>query len=197
MIFKMNKIWFTSDSHFGHDRIIKYANRPFESVGEMDIALIQAWNERVGDDDTVYHLGDFCFGKKKEFVKYASRLNGRIMLIRGNHDHWMSQRDIDKKIVCYQDEPVLTKSGHFIMVLPLIVDLKPVDLGRKDDTWIVLAHYPLVSWNRSCHGSLHLYGHMHGLHLLSAKSGKSMDVGVDATDDYAPMSTNVILSNLT
>ena len=187
----MNKIWFSADHHFGHKRISELADRPFTSVGEMDIALMQAWNEKVGPDDTVYHLGDFCFGKKKEFVKYVTRLNGAIRVIKGNHDHWMSQKDIDKKVVCYQDEPVLTKSGHFIMVLPLIVNLKPIDLGCEK--YITLCHFPMRSWDRSHYGAYHLYGHVHGYSLTL---GKSMDVGVDATDDYGVVSLGSVLEQL-
>lgn len=85
-------IWFTSDMHFGHGNIIKYCNRPFSSTEEMNKVLIRNWNERVDNDDTVFHLGDFCFGKSSEapesqgFAYYRNQLKGNIIFIQGNHD---------------------------------------------------------------------------------------------------------------
>ena len=55
------KYWFTADTHLGHQNIIKYCNRPFKTLDEMDTAIIRNWNERVDPDDTVLVLGDFCF----------------------------------------------------------------------------------------------------------------------------------------
>ena len=78
-------IYFTSDTHFGHARIIELCARPFANVDEMNEALIQKWNAVVGPDDVVYHLGDFFMGPK-ETVLLRKRLNGKIVLIKGNHD---------------------------------------------------------------------------------------------------------------
>jgi calcineurin-like phosphoesterase family protein len=79
----MSKIFFTADLHIHHANIIKYANRPFSSVDEMDEVLIENWNKIVSFKDTVYFLGDFCFGDAKELI---NKLNGRIEFIHGNHD---------------------------------------------------------------------------------------------------------------
>lgn len=80
------KTWFTSDHHFGHANILQYEDkhRPFASVNEMNEALIEAWNNIVNQKDIVYHLGDFCFGRKN--IAIAGRLNGKKRLIMGNHD---------------------------------------------------------------------------------------------------------------
>jgi len=86
--------WFISDTHLGHENIIKYCKRPFASLIEMDEAIIKNWNTRVKKDDVVFHLGDFCFRKsgeapgsqKKAFEYYMSKLNGDIILIQGNHE---------------------------------------------------------------------------------------------------------------
>lgn len=67
--------FFTADTHFGHNNIIKYVNRPFNSVEEMDEQLISNWNSKVTHEDTIYHLGDFAFSKTPE--KYFYRLNGK------------------------------------------------------------------------------------------------------------------------
>lgn len=76
--------FFTGCTHFGHKNIIKLANRPFDSVDEMDEEMIRRWNEDVTNDDTVYHLGDFSWWKSD--VDYRQYLNGKIIHIRGNHD---------------------------------------------------------------------------------------------------------------
>lgn len=79
-------IWFTSDTHFCHANVIKYCNRPFADVHEMNRELVRRWNDRVALRDTVYHLGDFAFGPKPAIAAWRRRLNGRIILVRGNHD---------------------------------------------------------------------------------------------------------------
>lgn len=79
-------IFFTSDSHFGHANIIKFCNRPFTTVEEMDETLIKNWNERVQPDDIVFHLGDFAWGGSGVWNTILDRLNGHIHLILGNHD---------------------------------------------------------------------------------------------------------------
>ena len=81
------KVWLTSDTHFGHENIIKYCDRPFSSVEEMDRTMIDNWNARVGEDDIVFHLGDFALSKGKARIpEIVAELNGTIHLILGNHD---------------------------------------------------------------------------------------------------------------
>jgi len=82
-------MFFTADTHFGHANIIKYCNRPFRNVFEMDDVLIDNWNSKVGVNDIVYHLGDFCMGNEK---KYLEALHGKIIFIEGSHDKWMNSR---------------------------------------------------------------------------------------------------------
>lgn len=83
--------WFTSDLHLGHSRIIEYCNRPFKSVWHMNEEIIRRWNERVKFDDQVFHIGDFCFrggiqGDRVPANEWESKLNGKIIHVRGNHD---------------------------------------------------------------------------------------------------------------
>ncbi len=87
------KTWFTSDPHFGHKNIIDYCKRPFTSsdgqpdVHHMNRTMTERWNEVVGPRDVVYHLGDFCMDKNVAVIrKYREKLNGQIVLVRGNHD---------------------------------------------------------------------------------------------------------------
>lgn len=80
------EIWFTSDHHFGHQNIIRYADRPFSSVAEMNEAMIERHNALVRPDDVVFHLGDLAMGVFSESIKCAAALNGRKLLIPGNHE---------------------------------------------------------------------------------------------------------------
>lgn len=87
MLFKDgSNIWFTSDTHFSHEAIMRFCSRPFKDVEQMNEALIDNWNGAVGKEDVVFHLGDFCFGGSAEWMKTLDRLNGKIYLCLGNHD---------------------------------------------------------------------------------------------------------------
>lgn len=157
-------VFFTSDTHFGHYNIIKYCNRPWKTTEEMNEGLIERWNSVVRPSDDVYHLGDFCMGGRepREFTRY---LNGRIHLIRGNHDkHVYDQGFVD------------------------VVPYKELKLNRKH---IVLCHFPFRSWNRQHHGAWHLFGHVHG--AMKFDDLLCLDVGVDAVDsDYRPLSLDQV-----
>jgi len=86
--------FFTSDLHLGHFNIIKYCNRPFKTLDEMNDTIIRNWNERVKEDDFVYHVGDFCFrnssdkdnGIRVKAYDWIKQLNGNIIFLKGNHD---------------------------------------------------------------------------------------------------------------
>lgn len=155
--------FFVSDTHFGHDSIRRYTNRPFESVDEMNEILIQNWNSVVGPHDYVYHLGDFGFGHPKEMLRIFNQLNGVKHLAHGNHD---------KKEVIRLPWAWIKEQYGF----------------KKDDYYIWLNHYPMRSWNRSYHGSGHLHGHVHS---LCKPYGKSFDVGVDAWN-YTPVNFETV-----
>ena len=79
-------VFFTSDTHFGHKNIIRYCNRPFNNVEEMDEYMIRVWNEEVNHDDIIFHLGDFSFYNTSKSKEIYDRLNGHKIIIRGNHD---------------------------------------------------------------------------------------------------------------
>jgi calcineurin-like phosphoesterase family protein len=134
------QVWFTSDTHFLHKNIIKYCDRPFSSIEEMDEQIISNWNKKISNDDIVYFLGDFIFTRDYEiFKKYSQKLNGKKICIYGNHDIF----SIDDYI-----------NAGWISVYQLydcIID------GIK----IVMCHYPLMSWNNSINGSIMLHGHEH------------------------------------
>ena len=83
----MSKIFFTSDTHFNHDREFVYSPRGFKTIQEMNGTLVKNWNETVGNDDDIYVLGDFFLGTDFNYIQEVlNKLNGRIHLVTGNHD---------------------------------------------------------------------------------------------------------------
>lgn len=76
-----------SDTHFNHKNIIKYCNRPFKDVKEMNRVIIANWNKVATKDDMIFHLGDFALGDKSYIKQLVNQLNGKIVLIKGNHDY--------------------------------------------------------------------------------------------------------------
>lgn len=161
----MSNIWFTSDTHFGHANIIRFCDRPFKNVGEMNEALVANWNKVVKPDDEVYHMGDFSFERKPQVT--AARLNGRKYLIKGNHD----------------------KPQHLKAIAPhfeWIKDYASLRIGRQR---FILFHYAMRNWHHCYKGTIHLYGHAHG---GMKDYGRSTDVGVDCWN-YAPVSMEEIV----
>ena len=83
----MPDTWFTADFHLGHANIIRYCGRPFESVAEMDAAILGRLNSSVAEDDILYFLGDFCRGSGREALAYRKRIRCKnIFFVEGNHD---------------------------------------------------------------------------------------------------------------
>lgn len=102
----MAERWFTSDTHFGHENIIRFSGRPFSSVKEMNEAMLTYWNETVGPADYVYHLGDVAMGHFVDSWEYVKKLHGHIYLVYGNHDrpatrYGMSQKYADRFCTLY------------------------------------------------------------------------------------------------
>jgi len=147
-------IYFTSDMHLGHKNIIKYSDRPFKSVEEMDTEIINRFNSVVKSDDTVYDLGDLCLSN---FNVYKYRFNGTLIRIKGSHD-----RDIKE---------------------PRMMVVTPENLfdEYRNPISITLCHYAMRSWERSHYATWHLYGHHHG---KLPPYGLSFDVGVDCWNFY-------------
>ena len=102
-------IWFTADEHYGHSNIIKYCNRPFENIQQMDEEIIKRHNEVVKKEDTVIHGGDFTLANKEIAGRYIARLNGKHIFIKGSHDKWLNnapfiyEKKIDENyiVVCH------------------------------------------------------------------------------------------------
>ena len=82
----MSQIWITSDWHFCHQREFLWKPRGFNSIYDMNEAIIQRYNEVVNPEDDVYCLGDCMLNDDKEGLYCIKRLKGNIHIIRGNHD---------------------------------------------------------------------------------------------------------------
>lgn len=204
----MRNVWFTADTHFGHKKIPFYAKRKFclddnearvletmwqnknmqnewepswASISRMDDYLIRRINENVKSDDILWHLGDFCYGKKGGMEnaarKYRERINCRnVFLVAGNHDSPITRRVFSS---CYDTYELKINSTH-----------------------IVLSHYAQAFWNKSHRKSWMLYGHAHGSAeqwMDDNMPGRlSMDVGVDnifrILGEYRPISFEEISS---
>jgi calcineurin-like phosphoesterase family protein len=167
--------YFTSDLHFGHENVIRHCNRPFASASEMDEALIQNWNETVTPKDEIYILGDLTMRPAKEAHGYLSRLSGRKYLIRGNHDRFL------KQFAPYESDFAWIKDYHVLVVN-----------GRR----IVLFHFPVLEWDQSHRGAIHLYGHVHNSKVsgqrLAVLGDRAFNVGVDV-NGFRPVSLDEIL----
>jgi calcineurin-like phosphoesterase family protein len=155
--------WFTADWHLGHERLMKvHCNRPFQTTEEMDEYIISHANEMIKPGDTLWLLGDFSWTNPEPYIK---RLTCHPYLIPGNHD-----------------QRFMSRLERNMRVMPPIVDI------TFDSQSITMCHYPMASWNRSCHGSWMLHGHCHGTYK---SVGFMMDVGVDS-NGFKPVSLDQV-----
>ena len=178
-------VFFTSDTHLGHKNIIPLANRPFSSVEEMNETIISRWNYMVRPTDTVYHLGDVALGTIAESLPLVKRLNGRKMLIIGNHDRIFAAnkvRHIDRFMPIYGDlfDGAIRASDSLILN------------GRK----VNLSHFPYDGdshederyreYRLQDTGDWLIHGHTHSDDSISRSKRGSLQihVGVDAWDFY-------------
>lgn len=175
----MQKVFFTADTHFYHKNIIKYCDRPWQDGQTMTEDMIEQWNEVVGPNDTVWHLGDFVFTRDFQSVEYImSKLHGRIHFVWGNHDHILSD---NYRRTCELFEFIAEDSYYYVRIN-----------GQK----ITMCHYPMQSWKNSHHGTWHLFGHVHGNQRYVLPNLRMMDVGVDTQVDYRPYSFEEVKAHM-
>ena len=126
--------YFTADEHYGHANIIKYCNRPFENVNEMDEYLIDRFNKKVEKNAVTIHAGDFSLKKSfQEVREIIKRLNGNHIFLKGSHDYWLPR---NKSIQIWEK--------------------------KLNQNYVVVCHYAMRTWARSHYNSWHLFGHSHG-----------------------------------
>lgn len=171
------KIFFTSDMHFGHEGIIIFANRPFDSAEKMDQTLIRNWNQTVPEDGLTFVLGDIGNTDKKPVMEKLNKLNGQKILIRGNHDH------------IYKEEALRTvfEEIHDLLYIRIFAN------RASRYQYIALCHYPMLDWQNSFRGAWQLFGHLHTREIIEFEYFKTRlfpkqyDVGVD-NNDFRPVS---------
>lgn len=175
--FDKAKTFFTSDTHFGHSNIIWMCKRPYKDVEEMNKALIDNWNSIISEDDTVFHLGDFAFGGSTLWNGILDQLNGKIILIQGNHD----RKNLRQGFM-----------NRFELVAPQM----QIEI---DGRAVYLNHYPFLCYGGTYRGEKdavwQLFGHVHSHPGSTGKDFDRLvylfpyqyDVGVD-NNNYRPIS---------
>ena len=164
-----NNLFFTSDSHFLHKYVCEYQNRNYVSVDEMNKQLILNWNSVVPSNGVVYHLGDFSLGNPKLTLDIINRLNGGIILVKGNHEKTiMGSKYLRDKFT------MIHEYGYEIKV----EDEDATYTSAHGKQLIVLSHFPYEVWHNSHYGSWHLHGHSHNK-TYSRNDQLRLDVGVD------------------
>ncbi|SFE75725.1 metallophosphoesterase [Succiniclasticum ruminis] len=170
-------IFFTSDLHFYHEKIIRHCNRPFKNVDMMNEKLIANWNNIVAPDDEVYILGDVTMEGPEKAFAMLSQLKGVKYLIRGNHDRFADNEAWQQYSWVFR----WVKDYH-----------EPVWNSQK----FVLFHYPVEEWADYYKGAIHLHGHQHNKAIYNYQQKQAginrYDVGVDA-NGFAPVSLDTIM----
>ena len=178
------RLYFTSDTHYNHTNICRGVTRwtdaedvtrDFKTLDQMNDRIINGINEVVGQDDILFHLGDWSFGGFESIPEFRNRINcNNIHLVLGNHDHHIER---DKAGIRYAFSSVN----------------QYVELNVNNEYNFVLMHYPIMSWNNMNDGVIHLHGHVHLPPDKRIGKGKMMDVGVDG-NGMDPISLSKVLT---
>ncbi len=163
-------IYYIGDLHFGHENVIKFDHRPFNSVEEMDKALIERWNQKVNSEDLVYVVGDFAYRNEKPFDWYLRQLKGKKYLIVGNHDGELWKDSTAMSYFEGVDRQNVLCQGR--RQAPLYLSLSP---GR-------------VVWNVL--GNVYVYGHIHNSTDATFQFMKTLDRAFNcgvAINGYEPI----------
>ena len=173
-------IWFIADWHFNHTNILKYTERPYQRVKQMNNDIVKKHNSLVQPKDIVYVLGDVAMSKKVDALKYLHRMNGRKILILGNHDtpvtktRWITEFGFEAVYSFF----IADIEGHFVLMAHDPVEslflARAVGFNRK----------PLIT-----------NGHIHNLgeHSVDKETGNvSINVGLDV-NDMLPFSFSQLL----
>ena len=169
--------WFIADTHFFHSNIIRYSGKNAagevvvteKDVYNMNQAIIGNWNKVVGKDDVVWHLGDFSFGKKDNVKRVLSQLNGKINLVKGNHDRESLKFYYDAGFNAVYDHPVLLNN------------------------YVILSHIPMPFLNKNT-PFFNIAGHVHDSAAYQTWSPVQCIVSVER-HNYAPVSWKTIEEN--
>lgn len=189
-------IFHTSDTHFGHKRIIELCNRPFSDVNEMNWRLVHNWNKVVEPSDTVYHHGDVALGSIEESLALVKQLNGHKILIVGNHDRNFQLAKKSRGMTPDEWNQVYLDAGFDDILYSMIVEY--------GGTQFQLSHFPYTGDSHDGdrfeevrlkdYGTSLLHGHTHsrGRPVTYTDRGTmQVHVGVDAWN-FTPVSEHEI-----
>jgi len=168
-----DKLYFTADTHFYHENILKFEKgyHNFKTIKEHDDTIVENWNAVVKKDDVVFHLGDFAFAESvKKFKMMIDRLNGNIVLLCANHDKIVGRKKFIRKLFYHVNNY-------------LYINIRNEELKWRYQS-VALFHYPQISWEGATQGSWCLHGHTH---QKTYENGKILNVG-SCNHDYKPLS---------
>ena len=163
----MQKVFLTADMHFGHENIIKYENRPFANAEAMDGTIINNWNKTVSKNDTVIVAGDVSFYGQEKTAEIVRQLNGRKILIKGNHDKRKNNWWMDVGFDEVSSYPIIYKG------------------------WFVIQHEPPTYYNDAT-PYFYIYGHVHGSEMYRTVTKQTACVSVERWD-YTPVNLEKII----
>jgi calcineurin-like phosphoesterase family protein len=179
---KGQKLWFTSDTHYNHGNICSATTkwtdpvtcREFESLEKMNAYLVGNINEKVGQDDILFHLGDWSFGGFEQIELFRNQIVCKnIHIITGNHDHHIENNKEGIQSLFSSVNKYLNLNVKWNVGTPLMGEQR-----------FALMHFPIASWDNMARGAIHLHGHVHFPADKRIGVGKMMDVGCDGNELY-------------
>ena len=166
------KRFLIADLHFGHENVIKYASRPFANAEEMNKRLIELWNSAVSNDDLVYVLGDFTLSRRMDVIKnLVNSLNGRKILIMGNHDTRKPKHYVECGFEVATRKPMMVEPG------------------------VILMHEPFIDSSFIAPNYIYFFGHVHVNKTLMDEYPNCMCVSVERID-YRPINLDECIRKL-
>ena len=187
---KGQRLWFTSDTHYNHANICSSTTkwtdpvtiREFKTLEHMNSHLVGNINEVVGQDDVLFHLGDWSFGGFESIEQFRNQIVCQnVHIITGNHDHHIQNNRGD----CQKLFSSVNKYVELNVKWPVGPEMHEANF--------VLMHFPIASWNNMARGAIHLHGHVHFNPNVRLQEGKMMDVGCEGNNLY-PIDMSEVLS---
>ena len=179
---KGQRLWFTSDTHYNHGNICsattQWTNpvtcREFKSLEQMNAHLVGNINEKVGQDDILFHLGDWSFGGFEQIELFRNQIVCKnVHIITGNHDHHIENDREGIQSIFSSVNKYLNLNVKWNVGTPLMGEQR-----------FALMHFPIASWDNMARGAIHLHGHVHFEADKRIGVGKMMDVGCDGNELY-------------
>lgn len=189
--------YWTSDTHFGHDNIVRFCDRPFSDTDHMNTDLIRRINDQVSPDDELWILGDACMGDLTKTLSMLTRIHAPVTLVAGNHDRCHPCHGRGKSERWSQE--------YLDRARLAALHLGSVDVELCDGTSVQVNHFPFAvephrmgrpdrfaQWRPVDDGRWLLHGHTHG---AWRQRGQQIDVGIDAWGGY-PVAEDTLLDHV-